>query len=55
MCGEEGKHDDHAKRVWVRTLFHLDLEDTSLFSVALDVSRFTTEQVAGILRSAGGG
>ncbi len=49
------KHDDHAKRMWVKTLYHSDLDDHRLFSLALDVSRFSPERVVEILLAAAGG
>jgi Cytidylate kinase-like family len=48
------KHDDHAKRVWVKTLYHADLDDYRLFSLALDVSRFSPQRVVEILLAAAG-
>jgi cytidylate kinase len=55
-CAEKKvKHDDHAKRAWVRTLYHLDIEDMRLFSIALDVSRFSTERLAEIVLASGNG
>jgi cytidylate kinase len=39
----------------VRTLYHLDIEDMRLFSIALDVSRFSTERLAEIVLASGNG
>jgi hypothetical protein len=48
------KHDDHAKHMWVKTLYHGDLDDFRLFSLALDVSRFSPQRVVEILLAAAG-
>jgi Cytidylate kinase-like family len=48
------KRDDHAKRMWVKTLYHGDLDDHRLFSLALDVSRFSPERVVDVLLAAAG-
>jgi hypothetical protein len=48
------KHDDHAKRMWVKTLYHADLDDHRLFSLALDVSRFSPQRVVEVLLAAAG-
>ena len=48
------KHDDHAKRMWVKTLYHADLDDHRLFSLALDVSRFSPQRVVDVLLAAAG-
>jgi hypothetical protein len=48
------KRDDHMKRAWVKTLYHGDLDDHRLFSLAVDVSRFTPERVVAILLAAAG-
>jgi hypothetical protein len=48
------KHDDHAKRMWVKTLYHGDLDDFRLFSLVLDVSRFSPQRVVEILLAAAG-
>ena len=48
------KRDDHAKSAWVRSLYHADLDDDSVFTLALDVSRFTPERLVAVLLAAGG-
>src|SRR5947208_61544 len=47
------KRDDHAKSAWVRSLYHADLDDDRMFTLALDVSRFTPERLVGVLLAAG--
>jgi Cytidylate kinase-like family len=48
------KHDDHAKRMWVKTLYHHDLDDHRPFTIALDVSRFGPDRVVEILLASAG-
>jgi cytidylate kinase len=46
------KHDDHMTRTWVKTMYHANIEDYSLFSVVVDASRFSTQQVVEMLIAA---
>jgi hypothetical protein len=46
------KHDDHMTRTWVKTLYHANLDDYSLFSVVLDASRLSPERVVEMLIAA---
>ena len=46
-------HDDRIQHDWVRTLYHADLADDALFTIVLDTSRFTREQLVNILLAAG--
>ncbi|HEY8858839.1 MAG TPA: cytidylate kinase family protein [Gaiellales bacterium] len=48
------KRDDHAKHMWVKTLYHGDLDDFRLFSLAVNVSRFSPQRVVEILLAAAG-
>jgi hypothetical protein len=48
------KHDDHLQSAWVRSLYHLDLDDERNFSLVLDASRFSPERLVEILLAAGG-
>jgi hypothetical protein len=48
------RHDDEQKRAWVRTLYHLDVDDVSHFSLVLDVSRFASDRVVETLLAAAG-
>jgi hypothetical protein len=54
-CAERAlKHDDHRQHLWVKSLYHVDIDDPRLFSLVLDVSRFSSERLVAILLSAGG-
>jgi hypothetical protein len=46
------KHDDHMTRTWVKTMYHANIEDYSLFSVVVDASRFSAQQVVEMLIAA---
>jgi len=46
------KHDDHMTRTWVKTMYHANLDDYSLFSVVVDASRFSTQRVVAMLLAA---
>src|SRR6478752_3047405 len=46
------KHDDHMTRTWVKTMYHANMDDYSLFSVVVDASRFSTQQVVEMLLAA---
>ena len=46
-------HNDRSQHDWVRTLYHADLTEDALFTIALDTSRFTREQLVNILLAAG--
>jgi Cytidylate kinase-like family len=48
------KHADHLQHAWVRTLYHLDVEDDSRFTVALDTSRLSPDRLVETLVAAGG-
>jgi len=49
------KHDDHLTQAWVRSLYRVDIDDASLFSLVVDASRFSTERLVETLLAAGGG
>jgi hypothetical protein len=54
-CAEKAlKRDDHRQQAWVKSLYHVDIEDARLFSLVLDASRFTTERLVETLLAAGG-
>lgn len=54
-CAEKAvKHDDHRTHAWVKSLYHVDVDDTELFSLALDASRFPADRIVEILLAAGG-
>jgi hypothetical protein len=54
-CAEKAlKRDDQRQRAWVKSLYHVDIEDARLFSLVLDASRFTPEPLLQTLLAAGG-
>jgi hypothetical protein len=54
-CAEKAvRHDDHVKRAWVKSLYHLDVRDACRFAVVLDVSRFSAERLVEIMLASGG-
>jgi hypothetical protein len=54
-CAEKSlKHDDHLRHKWVKTLYHVDVDESRHFSVVLDVSRFAPERLVETLLAAGG-
>ncbi|HZQ65119.1 MAG TPA: cytidylate kinase-like family protein [Gaiellaceae bacterium] len=48
------RHDDHVQQAWVRSLYHVDVDDPSRFSVVVDASRLATERIVDLLLAAGG-
>ena len=53
-CAEKAlKRSDHLSHTWVKTLYRLDCDDSRLFSVVLDASRFSTDRLVEILLAAG--
>jgi hypothetical protein len=54
-CAEEAiRRDDHRKHVWVKSLYHVDLDDARRFSLVLDASRFAPDRLVETLLVAGG-
>jgi hypothetical protein len=54
-CAEKAvKHDDHIASAWVRSLYHLDINDDRLFTLVLDATRFSADRLVEILLAAGG-
>jgi cytidylate kinase len=54
-CAEKAlKHNDHLTHKWVKTLYHVDADESHHFSLVLDASRFSTDRIAEILLAAGG-
>jgi hypothetical protein len=54
-CAEKKlRHDDHRRHKWVKTLYHVDADDSHHFSMVLDASRFSTDRLVEILLAAGG-
>jgi hypothetical protein len=48
------RHDDDQKRSWVKTLYHVDVDDPSRFSLVVDVSRFASDRVVELLLASAG-
>jgi hypothetical protein len=48
------KRDDHDKRAWVKSLYHVDIDDLRLFSLVLDASRFSPDRLVEAMLAAGG-
>ena len=48
------KRDDHAKRAWVKTLYHVDIDDPRLFALVIDSSRLPVCRIVELLLAAGG-
>jgi hypothetical protein len=54
-CAEKTlKHDDHLGHKWIKTLYHVDIDESRLYSVVLDASRFSTDRLVETLLAAGG-
>jgi hypothetical protein len=45
-------HEDHVQRDWVRKLFHVDVDDASLFSLVVDASRLSPDRIVDVLLAA---
>lgn len=48
------KHADHLQHAWVRSLYHLDVEDDSRYTIVLDTSRLSPDRIVEMLLAAGG-
>jgi hypothetical protein len=54
-CAEKAvREDDHRKHAWIKSIYHVDIDDPRHFSLVLDVSRFSTERLIETLIAAGG-
>jgi len=54
-CAEKAlKRDDNGKRAWVKSLYHVDIDDLRLFSLVLDASRFSPGRLVEAMLAAGG-
>src|SRR3954454_9351190 len=54
-CAEKAiRHNDDHQRAWVRSLYHVDVDDPAFFSLVVDVSRFPRDRVVDLLLAAGG-
>jgi cytidylate kinase len=51
-AGHAIDHEDHVQRDLVRKLFHVDIDDASLFSIVVDASRFSAARIADVLLAA---
>jgi hypothetical protein len=48
------KQDDHLRSAWVRSLYHVEIDDPRYFTIVLDASRYAPERLVEILLAAGG-
>jgi cytidylate kinase len=48
------KQDDQLKSAWVRSLYHVEIDDPRHFTIVLDASRYSPERLVEILLAAGG-
>ena len=54
-CAEKAvREDDHRKRAWLRSIYHVDIDDPAHFAVVLDVSRLSCDRIVDTLLAAGG-
>jgi hypothetical protein len=54
-CAEKSlKHDDHLRQKWVKTLYHVDIDESRFFSIVVDASRFSIDRLVETLLAAGG-
>jgi hypothetical protein len=54
VAGKRIRHDDHLKRHWVQSLYHADPDDPRWFTVVLDGSRLSTDQIVATLLTIAG-
>jgi hypothetical protein len=48
------RHDDRLKHAWLRSLYRVDIDDPSSFSLVLDASRLCPDRLVSTLLAAGG-
>ncbi|MDX6573752.1 MAG: hypothetical protein QOC86_2908 [Gaiellales bacterium] len=54
-CAEKAvRSDDQRKHAWLRSIYHVDIEDPRHYSAVLDTSRFTTDRLVETLLALGG-
>ena len=54
-CAEKAvREDDHRKRAWLKSIYHVDIDDPRHFSLVLDASRVSHTRAVEILLAAGG-
>jgi hypothetical protein len=55
QCAEKAvRDDDHRKRAWIKSMYHVDINEPKHFSVVVDVSRFSLDRLVETLLAAGG-
>jgi hypothetical protein len=54
-CAEKAlKRCDHRTHAWLKSLYHVDIDDARLYSLVLDTSRFSPERIVETLLAAAG-
>src|SRR5882757_1292998 len=54
-CAEKAlKREDHRMQAWVKSLYHVNIDDARRFSLVLDTSRFSPDRIVELLLAAGG-
>jgi cytidylate kinase len=54
-CAEKAlKHADQRMHAWVKSLYHVDIDDARHFSVVLDTSRLSPDRIVELLLAAAG-
>ena len=54
-CAEKAvREDDHRKHAWLRSIYHVDIDDPAHFALVLDVSRLSCDRIVDTLLAAGG-
>jgi hypothetical protein len=55
QCAEKAvRDDDHRKRAWIKSMYHVDINEAKNFSIVVDVSRFSVDRLVDTLLAAGG-
>jgi hypothetical protein len=52
-AAHEVAHADHVERAWVHALFDVRVDDPTLYTICLDVSRLGVDRIVGVLSAAG--
>jgi cytidylate kinase-like protein len=54
-CAEKAlKREDHRMQAWVKSLYHVNIDDARRFSLVVDTSRFSPDRIVELLLAAGG-
>ena len=54
-CAEKAlRQADHRTQAWVKSLYHVDIDDARNYSLVADVSRFSADRLVEIVLAAGG-